>query len=74
MRDFLNLHCYCQCGKKFKLFSHFEFVRHTSDEILCVIILCFPPSVKIIFNYLMSNFLISLFFSVGLIDYVLKIL
>jgi len=72
MRDFLNLHCYYQCGKKFKLFSHFEFVRHTSYEIVCVIILCFPLSVKIIFNCLMSNFLISLSFSFGLIDSVLK--
>ena len=33
----------------------------------------FSPSVKIITNSLMSNFLISLFFSFGLIDYVLRI-
>jgi len=59
---------------KNQLFSHFDFVRHTSYEIVCVIILCFPPSVKIIINCLMSNFLISLFFSFGLIDYVLRIL
>jgi len=56
-----------------KLFSHFDFVRLTSYEIVCVIIFCFPPSVKIITNYLMSNFLISLFFRFGLIDYVLRI-
>ena len=36
--------------------------------------MCFPPSVKIITNCLMSNFLISLFFSFVLIDYVLRIL
>ena len=59
---------------KIKLFSHFDFVRHTSYEIVYVTILCFPPSVKIITNCLMSNFLISLFFSFGLIDYVLRIL
>jgi len=59
---------------KIKLFSHFDFVHHTSYEIICVIILYFPPSVKIITNCLMSNFLISLFFSFGLIDYVLIIL
>jgi len=57
-----------------KLFSHFDFVRLTSYEIVCLNILCFPPSVKIITNCLMSNFLISLFFSFGLIDYVLRIL
>ena len=57
-----------------KLFSHFDFVRLTSYEIVCVIILCSPPSVKIITNYLMSNFLISVFFSFGLIDYVFRIL
>jgi len=28
-------------------------VRHTSFEIVCVIILCFPPSVKIITNWIM---------------------
>jgi len=56
-----------------KLFSDFDFVRLTSYEIVCVIILCFPPSVKIITNCLRSNFLISLFFSFGLIDYVLRI-
>ena len=33
----------------------------------CVIILCFAPSMKIITNCLMSNFLISLFFSFVLI-------
>ena len=42
-------------------------------KIVCVIILCFPPSVMIITNCLMSNFLISLFISFGLIDYVLRI-
>jgi len=36
--------------------------------------LCFPTSMKIIFNCLMSNFLIILFYSFGLIDYVLRIL
>ena len=60
--------------KKIKLFSHFDFVRHTSYEIVCVIILCFPPSVKIIPNCLMSNLLIGLFCRFGLIDYVLRIL
>jgi len=35
---------------KNQLFSHFDFVCHTSYEIVCVIILCFPPSVKIITN------------------------
>ena len=59
---------------KIKLFSHFDFFSHSSYEIVCVIILCFPPFVKIIFNCLMSNFLISLFFSFRLIDYVLRIL
>ena len=57
-----------------KLFSHFDSVRHTSYEIFCVIILCFPALVKIITDCLMSNFLISLFFSSGLIDYVFRIL
>jgi len=57
-----------------KLFSHFDFVRLTSYEIVCLIILCFSPSMKIITNCLMSNFLISLFYSFGLIDYVLRIL
>jgi len=42
--------------------------------IVCVFILCFPPSVNIIINCIMSNFLISLFFRLGLIDYVLRIL
>jgi len=41
---------------------------------LFVYLLCFPPLVKIIINCLMSNFLISLFFRFGLIDYVLRIL
>jgi len=36
-----------------KLFSHFDFVRHTSYEIVCVIMLCLPLSVKIITNCLM---------------------
>ena len=36
--------------------------------------MCFSPWVKIITNCLMSNFLISLFFIFGLIDYVLRIL
>ena len=57
-----------------KLFSHFDFVCLTSYEIVCLIIMCFSPSVKISTNCLMSNFLISLFFSFGLIDYVLRIL
>jgi len=60
--------------KKFKLFSHFEYVRHTSYEIVCVILLSFPPSVKIITNSLWSNFLIIQFVSFVLIDYVLRIL
>jgi len=38
------------------------------------LILCVPPLVKIITNCLMSNFLISLFFRFGLLDYVLRIL
>jgi len=59
---------------KIKLFSHFDFVCHTSYEIICIIILCFPPSVKIITNCLMSNFLITQFFRFGLIDYGLRIL
>jgi len=44
----------------------------TLMKLFCVIIF-FSPSVKIITNCLMSNFLISLFFSFGLIDYVLRI-
>jgi len=58
--------------KKIILFSHFDFVHHTSYEIIFLMILCFPPSVKIITNCLMSNFLIGLFFSFGLIDCVEK--
>jgi len=50
---------------KNQLFSHFDFVRHTSYEIVCIIILCFPPFMKIITNCLMSNFLISLFLALG---------
>ena len=34
----------------------------------------FPPSMKIITNWLMSNFLINPFFSFGLLDNVLRIL
>jgi len=60
--------------KKIKLFSHFDFVRYTTYEIVCVIILCFSPSMKIIINCLTSNLLIGLLFSFGLIDYVLRIL
>ena len=36
--------------------------------------MCFAPSMKIITNCLMSNFLVSIFFSFWLIDYVLRIL
>ena len=46
----------------------------TLMKFFLVIILCFPPSVKIITYCLISNFWISLFFSFGLIDYVLRIL
>jgi len=52
----------------------FDFVRHTSCEIVCLIILRFPPSVKIIPNSLMSNFLIIHFFSFVLIDCFSRIL
>jgi len=41
---------------KIKLFSHFDFVAHTSNEIVYVIILCCFGVVKIITNCLMSNF------------------
>jgi len=47
---------------KNKIIFSFYFFCHISYEIVCVIILWFPPSVKIITNCLMSNFLISLFF------------
>jgi len=38
---------------KIKLFSPFNFVRHISYEIVCVIILYYAPSLKIITNCLM---------------------
>jgi len=41
------------------------FVRHTSYEIVGVIIFYFPPLVKIITNCLISNFLFSLFLALG---------
>jgi len=47
------------------LFSNFDFFRLTSYDIVCLIIMCFPPSVKLISNCLMSNFLISLFLALG---------
>ena len=51
--------------KKSNYFLILIFFRHTSYEIVSVIISCFPPSVKIIFNCLVSNFLISLFLALG---------
>jgi len=58
--------------KNQSIFS-FLFCASYFYEIVSVIILGFPPLVKIITKCLMSYFLISLFFGFGVIDYVLRI-